>query len=117
MTPTQLLTAARRLLDEPSVETEGVWARTCAVLTRQALEQAVAVKLSQHVGSLERVNFRAQLLCVHGVTSDEQVAAKAYYVWAALSRALHHGGYELPPTAPALRGWLEVVEEVVAELA
>ena len=64
----------------------------------------MAVKLSQHVGSLERVNFRAQLLCVHGVTSDEQAAAKAYYVWAALSHALHHGGYELPPSAPALRG-------------
>ena len=113
MSPGELLSAAKRMLDEPSVETEGVWARTCAVLTRQALEQAVAIKLSKHAGSLEDVNFRAQMLCVHGVTSDDAVAAKAYFVWSALSRALHHGGYELPPTAQMLRGWVALVEEVV----
>jgi len=34
--------------------------------------------------------------------------------WWALSRACHHGSYELPPTAPELESLIDVVRRFVA---
>lgn len=113
MTPQQLLRAARDLVEQPSTQTDGVWARTSAALARQALEQAVQIKLSRYAGSLREVPWTAQMLAVHGVCSDRETAAGAYFVWSALSQALHHNGYELPPSAQALRGWIAVVDDVL----
>ncbi|MBK6578683.1 MAG: hypothetical protein IPG17_21310 [Sandaracinaceae bacterium] len=116
MTPRQLLHAAHQLVEQPTIGTDGFWARTSAALARQALEQAVQVKLSRYAGSLEDVPWTAQMLAVHGVCSDHATAARAYFVWSALSQALHHNGYELPPSAEALRGWIVVVDEVITAL-
>ena len=48
--------------------------------------------------------FRTRFLVLRAVHPDEEVATRAAYVWGALSRATHYQGYELPPTAEALRG-------------
>jgi len=41
MTPTDLLAAARRLLDRPDAKTAAIWPRAAALLARQALEQGL----------------------------------------------------------------------------
>ena len=57
--------------------------------------------------------FTAQLLALQMVHDDPELAGRVAYAWAALSRATHHHGYELPATASALRSWMAVVGELV----
>jgi len=114
--PAVLLSEVRRLIDAVPPQSEGVWARSAALLTRQALEGAVRAKLSDYSDGLDDASFRAQLLCLQGVISDTDVAREAHYLWAALSSATHHWGYELAPTVSDLRQWLEGAEQVVAVL-
>jgi hypothetical protein len=114
--PLVLLAEVHRLIDSVPPHSEGVWARSAALLTRQALEGAVRAKLDGYSDGLDSAPFRAQLLCLQGVTNDSNVARNANYLWAALSRATHHSGYELSPTVADLREWLAGVERVVAVL-
>lgn len=115
MRPATLLTAARRLVDEPVPGTERIWARAAVHLTRQALEGAMRIRLSKRMPRIESVPFRLQLLCLATVC-DEETAARAAYVWSALSRAAHFYGYELPPTARGILGWIDTVEAVLVRL-
>lgn len=112
MSPRELLAAARRLVDEPEPSTRGLWARAAALLARQALESQTQITLAKQAADLRKANWRAQLLCLQGVT-DEHIARRAYQTWAALSAATHHHGYELPPSAASLRGWMHTVEELL----
>jgi hypothetical protein len=111
-----LLTEVHRLIDSVPARSEGVWARAAALLTRQALEAAVRAKLDAYSEGLDDAPFRAQLLCLQGVISDSDVARDANYLWAALSSATHHSGYELAPTVADLGAWVAGVERVVAIL-
>jgi hypothetical protein len=47
---------------------------------------------------------------------DEDVAARAAYLSAALSRACHYHPYELAPTASELTRWLNETADLVALL-
>jgi hypothetical protein len=47
---------------------------------------------------------------------DEDVAARAAYLSAALSRACHYHPYELAPTASELTRWLTETADLVALL-
>jgi hypothetical protein len=114
--PATLLAEVHQLIDSAMPESQGVWARSAALLTRQALEEAVRAKLDAYATSLDDAPFRAQLLCLQGTIADNDVAREANYFWSALSSATHHCGYELPPSATDLRGWLAGVERVVAAL-
>jgi hypothetical protein len=111
-----LLIEARRLVDSVPAGSEGVWARSAALLARQALEAAVRAKLAPYSNALEEAPFRAQLLCLQGVTADNDVGRDANFLWAALSSATHHCGYELPPSATDLHQWLAGVERVIGSL-
>lgn len=111
--PGAILAAARALLDQPDVTLDGAWPRAVAILTRQALEAAVARYLEQTLGGMGRPNFTAQLTLLRQLHDDPALAARVAYAWDALSSATHHNGYELNPTAVALRGWQETVEELV----
>lgn len=112
MSPAQLLAAARSMVDDASEATEGVWSRAAAHLARQSLESGMKIRLSKQIPWVEEQSFHVQLLCLHDVATRD-VAERAAYVWAALSRATHHHGYELPPTAPSLRAWIDAVAEVI----
>lgn len=114
--PTSLIAAVQRLIDSVTPETQGIWARSAALLARQALEAAVRVKLDAYAQALDGASFRAQLLCLQGVVGDNDVARDASYLWSALSSATHHRGYELAPTAAELREWLAGVERLVSVL-
>jgi hypothetical protein len=115
MNSQDLLAEARRLLEHPNTATAGVWPRTAALLARQALEQALddlwAVR--PQTAGLAESSMRSQLLCLTAYL-DEDVAARAAYLFAALSRACHYHTYELAPTAAELDRWLTEAADLVS---
>jgi hypothetical protein len=115
MTPEELLAAARRLVERPDAVTAGVWPRAAALLARQALEAAMAALWAarpQSIG-LSECSMRSQLLCLTDCL-DQDTAARAAYLFAALSRACHYHSYELAPTATELTRWLKETADLVA---
>lgn len=115
MNPQDLLVAARRLVEEPSAPTAAVWARSAAILTRQALELRLRDALVTDAPRMAGAPFTTQLLVLRALHPDDPLATRIAYTWSALSQATHFQGYELPPTAEALRGWIESVEEFVGD--
>jgi hypothetical protein len=117
MTPGELLTEARRLIEHPDAATAGVWPRAAALLARQALEQAMAGlwAAQPQANGLSRGTMRSQLLCLNAYVGGD-VATRAAYLSAALSRACHYHPYELAPTAAELTGWLDETTDLVALL-
>jgi hypothetical protein len=115
MTPQDLLTEARRLVEHPDAATTGVWPRAAALLARQALEQAMAGLWATQASGLSDSTMRSQLLCLTAYV-DEDVTTRATYLSAALSRGCHHHPYELAPTATELVRWLNETADLVALL-
>lgn len=110
MKPVEILDAARHLMEQPRDLTGSLWARATTFLARQALEQRMADILRARAPGSDDAPFTAKLLVLGEVLGDRDVAARASYTWAALSRASHHHGYELPPTREELRDWVAAVE-------
>jgi hypothetical protein len=117
VTPEDLLTEARRLVEHPDAATAGVWPRAAALLARQALEQAMGGlwATQPQANGLSDSTMRSQLLCLTAYV-DEDVASRAAYLSAALSRACHYHPYELAPTATELIRWLHETADLVALL-
>ncbi len=111
-TPSELLAAARRLLDQPADATAGLWPRAAALLARQALEGQLAHLLDAEAPGASAAPFTTQLLVLRSIHPNPDLAARVAYAWNALSRATHHHGYELPPTAVALRSWISTIEDL-----
>ena len=114
--PAQILDEARRIM-EASDQAAGVWPRTTAVLGRLALEAALGGFWARRAPGLEAGNARAQLLCLLIALDDRAIAARAGFVYAALSGACHYHPYELAPTAAELSHWLADVDRIVEVLA
>lgn len=113
-----LVTAARDLLERVDPMTAGIWPRATALLTRQALETALDTLWHRRAPGLELCSTRAQLICLPSyLRDDEQLAERVSYTWAALSRACHQHAYELSPTSSELLGWIGTVEQLVARVA
>ena len=108
MTPADLLTTARDLLDRPSLATVGGWPRAVALLTRQAIEAALEEfwKSSPSTAGLCGCTRKTQLICLPTYL-DPRLAREVGYVWAALSSACHYHPYHLAPTAAELSGWID----------
>jgi len=117
VTSEELLAAARRLVERPDAGTAGVWPRAAALLARQALEQAMAGLWAGLPGAdgLSGRPMRSQLLCLTAYV-DQDVATRAAYLAAALSRACHYHPYELAPTASELTRWLNETADLVKVL-
>jgi hypothetical protein len=115
MTPQDLLAAASRLIERPEAATAGVWPRTAALLTRQALEQAVATlwAAEPEAAGLAKCSMRSQILCLTAYL-DAGTATRVAYLSAALSRACHYHSYELAPTAVELTRWIEDATELLS---
>lgn len=106
-----LVDAARQLLTRPDAATSGIWPRATALLSRQAIEDALRDLWLVRAPGVEKCSTRAQLLCLPYYLGDSEIAECVSYAWAALSQACHQHPYELPPTASELTMWLEIVEE------
>lgn len=112
-----LVTAARDLLERVDPMTAGIWPRATALLTRQALEVALDALWRRRAPGLELCSARAQMICLPSYLHDnEDLAERVSYTWAALSRACHHHPYELSPTSSELLTWLATVEQLVARV-
>jgi hypothetical protein len=117
VTPADLLAAARDVLNRPAPATIGGWPRAVALLTRQALEKAVAEywKVSPTTAGLGSCPMRTQLTCLPTYL-DHRLAHDVNYVWAALSSACHYHPYDLAPTAAELSGWIDSVTALLATI-
>lgn len=116
--PAEVVTAARSLMERTDPATTGLWPRATALLARQALEGALDdfwVKVREP--GMAQCSMKAQLLCLPHFLRDEELAERASYAWAGLSRACHQHPYELPTTSAELLGWLGTVEEFVTHVA
>jgi len=111
-TPRALLAAAGATLDRPAALAGSAWARSTALLTRQALEIALADYWTKRAPGLETCSGTAQLLALPFYL-DDPTARSAHETWAALSHACHHHAYDLTPTAAELRSWLEATHAIV----
>ena len=91
------------LVERPDAATAGVWPRAAALLTRQALELALAGVWAARpaAAGLDRSSMRSQLLCLTAYL-DGDTATRAAYLYAALSHACHYHLYELALTATEL---------------
>ena len=113
MNPAVLLETAAHLIDDPGPVPSGVVCRCAALLTRQALEAHLSKVLESRAPGAQATPFRTQLLCLNELFSDPDLARRIAYTWSSLSAATHHYGYELPPTANQMRGWMETVRTFI----
>ncbi len=117
VTPSELLEAARSLMERPDAATAGVWPRASALLARQALEEALDGVWASGDGanSVADCSMRTQLLCASSY-ADPVLAEQIAWVWAELSRGCHYDTYELAPTATELDQWMRMIDGLIAEL-
>jgi cytochrome c5 len=106
-----VLELARDLLSRADPSTAGLWPRAAALLTRQALEEAVDAYWAARQLPLGSLPTQTQLVCMRMMTADGTLPAQLHEVWGALSRACHHHPYELAPTVGELGGWIQLVAE------
>ena len=110
---TDVVTAARNLMERIDPATAGLWPRATALLARQALESALDDFWKVRAPGMEQCSMRAQLLCLPyflqaskppgpQALGNEHLAERVSYAWAGLSRACHQHPYELPPTCRAV---------------
>ena len=90
--------------------------RAAAILARQALEGAIASALASEGVAPERMSFRAQMETLRHLRNLDRGVTDAFFAWAALSRATHYHGYELPPTKAALTGWMRLACQAIESL-
>ena len=110
MTPGELLVAADRLL-EPG-EAEGLWARSAALLIRQALESAMANVLRDRAPGSQAAKFATQLVVLPELLDDPDLGRRAAWAWQRLTVACHADDMRLPPTAGELKAWALVAREL-----
>ena len=115
MSAQDTLQQAKAVLGMPDAfdSSHEVWARSAALLTRQALEEALAERMGSKLNVHGDLPFTTQLILLREAVDAEQ-ANGISYVWSALSSATHMHGYALPPTVEELRRWFEAVERFVA---
>lgn len=112
---TELLGWADAMLSVNRRAAAGWWARSVALLTRQALETALSeLWKAKGVTAVSTCSIRVQLLCLRIYLGDRILAGDLAHAWSALSNACHHHPYELPPTLSELQSWLQTVRTGVA---
>jgi hypothetical protein len=118
VTPTELLQAARDLVERPDEVTAGLWPRAAAFLARQAFEHAIddLWRTSPGFEALVQRSMATQLLCLRLVVDDDS-AAEASYLWSALSSACHYHPIDLVPTAGELDGWFNDIGRLISDFA
>lgn len=117
MEHSEVVKAARNLMERADPATAGLWPRATALLARQALEAALEDFWRVRAPGMEQCSMRPQLLCLPHYLGDEALAERVSYAWAGLSGACHQHPYELPPTSAELLGWLAVVDRLVTHVA
>jgi hypothetical protein len=105
----ELVSAARDVMRMDDPATSGLWPRAAAVLGRQGLEAAMRRVWEITAPGMDRMTFRAQLLCIGTMLNDPPLGGQVIAAWHVFSDACHHGIYDLAPTAAELDTALETV--------
>lgn len=110
MSPSDLLHAARSMLEKTGGMAPALWPRSAAILGRQALEGAVRQMWRRRpdVAEMAERSMRSQLISLPVVVSPD-TSSRIRFVWGALTEACHYHPYELAPTAGELSRWLDEV--------
>src|SRR5258706_7346793 len=118
MTPADLLAAARDLVERPAAANIGGWSRAVAILTPQALEQALDEFWTTNptTAGLCDCTMKTQLTCLPAYL-EPRLARQISYVWAALSNACHYHPYDLAPTAGELADWMRAVGDLMTAMS
>jgi hypothetical protein len=95
----------------------GWWPKACACLIRLALESGIDAYFDRTKLRVARCGSRRAKLLMLRRHTDGDLARRASFAWAALSRATHHHSYELAPTAAELRHLHDEVRTIVDGLA
>lgn len=114
--PGPSLGAARAVLDQPAAIRGPGWARSVVLLSRIALEDAVARFWAGTEPGMQHASGKARFVALRYYLGDPDIARRAHHRWTVLSDATHYGGYDLAPTAAELRVWMTDVETFVAGL-
>lgn len=93
-------------------------ARVVALLTRQALEQALNEfwEAAPTTARLSQCPHRSQLACLPSYLNAD-TAREIGYIWGALSDSCHYHAYELAPTASELTGWINAVAGLMTAIS
>ena len=102
----KLVSAARVAVTNPDAGLDDAWPRAAALLTRQALEGAIAARLVDRIPEVDTLSMRVKLACL-GELGDPADAHEAAWLWARLSTACHHHPYDLAPTGAELSEWID----------
>lgn len=111
----QLLAAARIAVENPDAGLDDAWPRAAALLTRQALEAAIAARLVNRIPEVDGLSMRVELACLLELT-DPADAHEAAWLWGRLSTACHHHPYDLAPTGAELSEWIDRTAAFVAAI-
>ena len=111
------LKLAVQTINAPSGVMVGRWPRAAAGLGRQSIEFALEDFFTKVESSLVEASTRAQLLSLVVYHSDEKLAEDVSSAWSSLSSACHYHPYDLPPTEPELRHWLNVAHKFAGSVA
>lgn len=114
--PVPSLRAARVILDRPDALASPGWARSVALLARQALEDAVDAFWARCSPGMQQATWKSRFVALRFYVDDPALARQAHHVWVTLSNASHHHGYDLAPTAGELRTWLDTVSRLTTWL-
>ncbi len=106
--PKGLLREARIILSrQEALAAQAAWARTVALLARQALEDGLEEFWASRHRGMSDARLRTQLLCLPWYVEDRGAARALYETWAQLSAACHHRAYDLAPTVIEIEALLE----------
>lgn len=105
-----LLDQADRILAGNTPLPKGQATRVAAWLIRAALELSVNDLLRDTIENPERATMRSRLAAL--VSISHPAATSAAAAWTALSRAAHHGGFTMAPSASETRHWYGVVSQL-----
>lgn len=111
----QLLAAARIAVENPDAGLDDAWPRAAALLTRQALETAIAARLVDRIPEVDGLPMRVKLACLLELTEPSD-AHEAAWLWGRLSTACHHHPYDLAPTGAELTEWINRTAALVAAI-
>lgn len=110
----QVLAAARIVLENPKAGMDGTWPRAAALLARQALEGAVDARLVARIPDVAAESMRVRVACLAELVNEDE-AHEAAWLYARLSTACHHHPYEVAPACAELEEWIDRVGAFIEE--
>lgn len=106
------LLMAKVMTERPAAFDHAAWARSAILLARQAVEDAVSDIFAATVPAMTDRSFRSQFVALPFYVTDDDLGRRAHQLWSELSAACHPYAYDLAPSLPEVRDWIERAETI-----